>query len=190
MSSRREFLQQLGSSVFYNSDDTITIEIGLYLTKYARDKYGSSRLNEHAIYIDELFQWTFGDSYDYYIGPHTIVEFEPLSTAQDTAESWRNSSHKSYKHSNILVLTRERTEWDNEGYAFYNHPYAVSNGYERVSKESFRLLVCHEIGHNLNARHSHGTEFENTITIMQNNTSKKRLNYFDEEAIDVMKQNL
>ena len=193
---RRTFCAIVGATAigsFYQASPTTTIEVGLYLSKTARDEQGSDRLNEIAHTVDNVIQTTFdGPGYEYHVGPHTVIDTAsaPMSDAQSTWTWWKDQPVQ-YDHANVLVLSDTQTEWaDHGGYADIGGPHAVVNNYTIQHHHVDWLigLTLHEVGHCLNATHDQAVVGEQSMTAMGNERGKRRKRRYSTAARQSMKR--
>lgn len=168
--NRREFIQSFGAGVlpFANRNKQQSrIEIGVYITKTARDKHGSKYANLLAGTLSDIYRRQFGN-YELYIGPESVIKVPGKAEQNEMAAlQWWREYEPEYAHSNILLFSSKQTNWDRSGLGYINYSYAVATGAELLHWRRIKHLAVHETSHNLGLRHDDGEIKNGEASIMQ-----------------------
>jgi len=174
MPNRRQFCAAAATSIglgplaVRSATASHNVDIGIYVTRRAIDKYGG----EHAITLsnvaEEVFRETLPD-FEYNIGPAKVVNTPTETTwGINRAQLWWKGADVAEYDSSLLVFASDQVDWDpDRGLASYERPWAVCLGYEKMNKKLFQQLALHEIGHTMGLEHEDGYAENGEMSIMQ-----------------------
>jgi hypothetical protein len=138
-------------------------------------------------HVEDVLQRTFPE-YQYRIGPGDVIDASDasVSSAKTTLNWWKRQSHTA-DHANLLLFPYSQVEWPKYGgYGTINDNSAVMYIGNWGDVDEWGNIALHEVGHCLGAEHKHADVYDDTMTLM-GNADRQRMNYFADDAIDVMR---
>lgn len=157
------------------------IEIAIYVTEQAMETGSISAVYKLCSVIEDFFRESFPDIHTTVTYKGTVAPSDSTNLDAEIALHWWEKYDHSSSDANLLLFSRELTDWDYYGgYASFSQPAAVSYGFEYIQDDPpHRRLAAHEIGHMFGLIHGDMSRHDDAHTIMEPDVCESKLVFSD-----------